>query len=361
MEDEQNIFIDDVIATVVPGSPLQATLASVALAGTGSVTTASSASFSSTVERFASRYYEVTVDPAVANVAAPVHRGSRSHQQLFQSGPDRYDRRGTGDLPHRLASAYTKRFPTMTGRCRTPEDRAGGTGAASAGPFTVTASSAAAAPDVMVTRWHTVIKREYEIDSRNWAWTWVSPDIFVDNDLDGAADGEVFFSFDNKLHIRLHNKGNQAAAGIGVEFWYQDASGGLATAWLPVVNTGGVTQTLTGLSLPAGASQTFVGRLVSGAVGQEPALLRAGHRLRPRRSEHGQQACALELRQRRREKAPRELGSMRRSSRATSPSTWLLATSARGRCPGCPLRSRAVPLGTSVEQQCRVRLERRRR
>jgi hypothetical protein len=256
MEDEQNIFIDDVIATVVPGSPLQATLASVTLTGTGNVTTGASASFSSTLDRFASRYYEVTVDPSVTNVQLQFTAGAGLTSSVFQAVL--IDATGAVREIYRTdASSYTKRFPNTVGGVGLQKITIVATAAASAGPFTVAASSAAAAPDVMVTRWHTVMKREYEIDSRNWAWTWVSPDIFVDNDLDGVADGEVFFNFDNKLHIRLHNKGNQAAAGIGVEFWYQDASGGLSSSWLPVVNTAGVTQTLSGLSLAAGASQTF--------------------------------------------------------------------------------------------------------
>jgi hypothetical protein len=86
----------------------------------------------------------------------------------------------------------------------------------------------------------------------------VSPDIWVDNDGDGVADSEVFFDYDNQLHIRLHNKGNAPATGVSVQFFYQDAAPGLSdAAWLPVQNTGGVTQTLTGLNLAAGASNHF--------------------------------------------------------------------------------------------------------
>src|SRR4029077_20865670 len=108
-------------------------------------------------------------------------------------------------------------------------------GCETGGCFKGSASSASAAPDIMVTRWNTAIANEYEIDSRNWSWTWVSPDIWVDNDSDGVADGVVFFNTNNKLNIRLHNKGNQNATGVTVNFWYQDASGGLSdTAWIPV-------------------------------------------------------------------------------------------------------------------------------
>lgn len=257
MEDEQNIFIDDVIATMIPTTPLQATLASVTFAGTGNITTTASATFSSTVNRIASRYYEVTVDSAVTNVELQFTAGAGLTNCIFQAVL--IDTTGAVREIYRTdRTNYTKRFPNNISGVRLQKIMMVATGASTPGPFTLTASAASAATDVMVTRWHTIMQREYEIDSRNWAWHWVSPDIFVDNDLDGVADGEVFFNFNNKLHIRLHNKGNLAAAGIGVEFWYQDASGGLSpAAWLPVTNMAGTTQTLGGLTLAAGASQTF--------------------------------------------------------------------------------------------------------
>jgi hypothetical protein len=257
MEDEENIFIDDVIATVLPGTPLQTTLASVSLAGIGSVTPTVSASFSSSVPRFGSRYYELSVNSAVTNVEVQFSAGAGFTSCLFQMALIDEDNI-VREIYRTDRTSYTKRFSNLRDGKRLNRIVLVVTGAASAGSFTVTASPAAPAPDVMVTRWHSVMKTEYEIDSRNWAWTWVSPDIWVDNNLDGVADGEVFFNFDNKLHIRLHNKGNQDALGISVEFWYQDASGGLSpTAWLPVQNTAGVTQSLSGLSLPAGSSQAW--------------------------------------------------------------------------------------------------------
>jgi hypothetical protein len=126
------------------------------------------------------------------------------------------------------------------------------------GSFALSVQAVSAAPDVMVSRWHHVAGTHYEIDSFGWAWTWVSPDIWVDNDGNGLADSEVFFNHNNKLFIRLRNQGRANATGISVQFWYQDASGGLHdAAWLPVQNTSGVTQTLTGLSLAAGATNQW--------------------------------------------------------------------------------------------------------
>jgi hypothetical protein len=257
MEDEENIYIDEVINAIL-GTPLQTTLASVALSGNGTVTTASAVSFSGSVNTFGNRYYEVNVDPGVTNVTVQFTAGAGLTSSVFQIGL--IDENGAVRDIHRTdKAAYTKQITNLRDGVRLSKLAIVVTGADSSGNFSLSATSSAAVPDVMVTRWHSVVKNEYEIDSRNWAWTWVSPDIWVDNDEDGSADGQVFFNFDNKLHIRLHNKGNLEATGIQVEFFYQDASGGLSpAAWLPVQNTGGTTQVLTGLTLAAGASNDWV-------------------------------------------------------------------------------------------------------
>jgi hypothetical protein len=252
-EDEENIYIDEVI----PGAPQQATLASVTLAGSATVTPSTAPSWSGSVNKFAHRYYEVNVDPAVTNIQVNFSAGSGLTSRIFQIAL--IDNNGNVRDIHRTdAATYSKRITNDLAGVKLAKLVLVVTGADSAGSFTLSASSAAAAPDVMVGRWHSVMKTEYEINSLYWAWTWVSPDIWVDNDMDGIADGQVFFNTDNKLNIRLHNKGNAAASGISVQFWYQDASPGLSdAAWLPVKDTGGTTQTLTGLSLPAGASNNW--------------------------------------------------------------------------------------------------------
>ena len=257
MEDEENIFIDDVIATVIPGTPLQTTLATVLRAGTGTVTAGSAASFSNSVPRFGSRYFEITVDPGVTSVRLQFTAAAGLSSVLFQAVLIDEDS-NVREIYRSDRTLYSKQFPNLRDGTRLNRIALIVTGASSAGSFSVSASPVAAASDVMVTRWHSVMKTEYEIDSRNWAWTWVSPDVYVDNNLDGVADGTVFFNVDNKLHIRLHNKGNLDATNIGVEFWYQDAAGGLSSAaWLPVRNTGGVVQMLSGLSLAQGASNAW--------------------------------------------------------------------------------------------------------
>lgn len=254
IEDEENIYIDE----VVPGAPLQTTLASVTLAGSSTVSPSISAMWSGTVSRFAHRFYEVTVDPAVTNVQVNFTAGAGLTSRIFQIAA--IDTNGVVRDIHRTdAGTYVKRITNEQAGVKLSKLVLVVTGADSSGTFSLSASAASAAPDVMVTRWHSAMKTEYEIDSIGWAWTWVSPDIWVDNDGNGVADSVVYFGVNNKLHIRLHNKGNAPASGIGVEFWYQDASPGLSdAAWLPVQDTGGTTQILSGLSLAAGATNNFI-------------------------------------------------------------------------------------------------------
>jgi hypothetical protein len=86
----------------------------------------------------------------------------------------------------------------------------------------------------------------------------VSPDIMVDSNNDLLDDTSVFFGQNNKLKVRLRNRGNAAASNIQVSLWYQKATPHLTSAgWIPVQNTAGVTQVLTGLSLAAGADAWF--------------------------------------------------------------------------------------------------------
>ena len=256
MEDEENIYIDEVINAIL-GTPLQTTLASVVLAGSGTVTPTTSLSFPSSVNSFGNRYYEVLVDAAVTNVTVEFTAGAGLTTPIFQIAL--VDEDGAVRDIHRTdRTSYTKMITNIRDGKHLSKLGIVISGADSSGSYSLNITSSAPASDVMVTRWHSVMKREYEIDSRNWAWTWVSPDVWVDNDGDGSADGQVFFNFDNQLHIRLHNKGNVDATGIQVDLSYQDASGGLSPAgWLPVQNTGGMTQVLTGLSLAAGATNDW--------------------------------------------------------------------------------------------------------
>jgi len=129
---------------------------------------------------------------------------------------------------------------------------------ATPGDFSIQFDEIAAAADTMVTRWNSRAGTEFEIDPRGWTWTWVSPDVMVDNDNDGSADTQVFFGQNNRLKVRLRNRGNLAAAGLQLDFWYQKATPYLSAAgWIPLQDAAGVTQQITGAALAAGATQWF--------------------------------------------------------------------------------------------------------
>ncbi|NQV16645.1 hypothetical protein HQ531_14375 [bacterium] len=120
------------------------------------------------------------------------------------------------------------------------------------GSFTLDFDEVASDTDVHVTRWNSAVGTEYEVNPKGWSWTWVSPDIMVDNDDNGLADTEVYFDQNNKLKIRLRNRGNTPASNIGIEFFYQKATPHLsASAWIPVQNSAGVVQSIVGETLDA--------------------------------------------------------------------------------------------------------------
>lgn len=126
------------------------------------------------------------------------------------------------------------------------------------GNFTLHFDEMAQASDVMVTRWNSRVGTEYEVDPKGWSWTWISPDIMVDTNDDLMDDTNVLFGQNNKLKVRLRNRGNADANNIRIDFWYQKATPFLTSAgWIPVQNLAGVTQQLTGLTLAQGPEQWF--------------------------------------------------------------------------------------------------------
>jgi peptidoglycan hydrolase-like protein with peptidoglycan-binding domain len=260
MEDEEDIRIDDILKPMIPSIQLQATLAPVKLAGTGTVKPVAAAAFVGQVNSFAHCFYEVAVEPAVTNVDVRFKGSAGLTSAIFQVALIDQDNR-VRDIIRTDARDFAKRLTNLIADKRLRRIGLVVSGANSSGSFSLSVSPAPPAPDVMITRWHSAQKTEYEIDSRNWAWTWVSPDVWVDNDGNGVADSLVFFNYNNKLHIRLHNKGNAAAQGIQVQLWYQNAAAGLSPGgWIPVRNKAGVVQVLTGLTLPPGTSKDWVVR-----------------------------------------------------------------------------------------------------
>jgi hypothetical protein len=258
MEKDETIFIDDALAVMGVVDPPQPgdKIAPVTLTATSTLHVAGSLMFSNSVGRFASRYYEIPVDAAVNNVQVQFSATGLTGGlcQIVLIDEDMNLR----NVYRSDAISYTKQFANLIAGKHLLKIVLVASGTDASGSFTIGVSAVSAAPNVMVTRWNSQLGNEYEIDSRLWSWTWVSPDIWVDNDGDGNADGDVFFNQNNQLFIRLHNQGNADASGISVEFYYQDGSGGLSSgAWMPVVDTGATTQTLTGLSLMAGTSNQW--------------------------------------------------------------------------------------------------------
>jgi len=115
-------------------------------------------------------------------------------------------------------------------------------GLSTGGTFDLQANSVGAAPDIMITRWNTEAGREYQKNPMDQAYDWDSPDIWVDNDDDGAED-QAYKEYQNSLggsnhlYVRVRNKGTADAIGVLVRLYYQDASAGLRDdSWQAVMD-----------------------------------------------------------------------------------------------------------------------------
>ncbi len=257
MEDEKAILFNGIDQPFLPSFP-KTTLASVNPSGVWTLIPTGTVSFTDSVNRFASRYYEVAIELDVTNIKVQFTGSAGLTGSIFQIVLIEEDG-NVRDIHRTDASSYTKHLTNLCEGKHLSRIVLVVSGTDSGGSYSLNVASANPAPDVMITRWNSVIKTEYEIDSFDWAWTWVSPDVWVDNDEDGVADGELYLNYNNKLHIRLHNKGNVDASGIQVDLYYQCASGGLSPEeWLPVQNKDHITQVINVLSLAAGNSQDCV-------------------------------------------------------------------------------------------------------
>jgi hypothetical protein len=257
MEDEENATWD----TIFTGANTVTTLGAAALTSTNTLNAGGNITLSSgtggSVSPFAARFYKVNVAGGVDTLRVDFTAGAaftRPIVQILLIEPGNVVR----DILRSDRTSWSRTIANARGGTSLDHILIIVAGTDTGGAFTLTTQTVAAAPDVMVTRWHHRGGRHYEIDSFGWAWTWASPDIWVDTNNDGVADDEVFFNTNNKLFIRLRNQGHADAAGISVQFWYQDASPGLSdAAWLPVRNAAGITQSLSGLALAAGATSQW--------------------------------------------------------------------------------------------------------
>lgn len=256
MEDEENCLADDILGIGSISTLRSVNLqADVTLSPGGTVTLSSGAGGS--VSDFGARFYRVRPDASINTLRVNFSAGAGFTRPLVQ----------VVAVDSGNAVRDIVRTDRTTWNRTIANDRSGNkldhllvivAGTDTGGSFTLSVQDVPAAPDVTVTRWHHLPGTHYEIDSFNWAWTWVSPDIWVDTNMDGVADDVVHFNQNNKLFIRLRNQGNQAASGISVDFWYQDASGGLSdAAWQRVQDTAMMDQVLTGLSLGPQASNQW--------------------------------------------------------------------------------------------------------
>jgi len=226
----------------------------------------------SVVPPFGARFYRVNPAPEVENVLLSFHAANGFGAPLVQvvmveqtaAGP------AVRDILRSDRASWVRAI--ANGRTGTPLDHLllVVAGTESGGAFTLAVQDVASTPDVTVTTWNRRVGTHYEVDPFNWAWTWVSPDLWVDNDGDGGPDTGVVAGRDNRLWVRLHNQGNRDAAGIQVEFSFQAAAGRpIDSAWLPVRDTAGAVQVLTGLRLAAQREDAW-------PVDWDPGLAQAG-------------------------------------------------------------------------------------
>ena len=118
------------------------------------------------------------------------------------------------------------------------------------GSFTLGFEEHAEASDVMVTPANARAGSETPVDPEGWSWAWLSPDLMVDNDDDGRADELLPPGENNKLKVRLRNRGNVRSGPVAVRFSYQPAVVNPAEdAWRPVLDARGEPQELRGLQL----------------------------------------------------------------------------------------------------------------
>jgi hypothetical protein len=126
-----------------------------------------------------------------------------------------------------------------------------------AGDYTVNFDEVAGGSDVMITRWNSALLTEYELNPRDWTRT--SPDLIVDSNGDDVPDAAVIPGLNNRLKVRLHNRGNMSISGVRIDLNYQPANTRLnSNQWLDVQNSAHVTQHITNVSLTPGQSHWAV-------------------------------------------------------------------------------------------------------
>lgn len=128
---------------------------------------------------------------------------------------------------------------------------------ASGGDLRISIDEIASACDVMITRANCAAGTEYETDPTLFTWTWISPDLMVDNDGDHGSD-PLRTHGDNVIRVRLRNRGNADASQVQVELAWQPGSLAPAPdAWMPMTDAAGAAQSVAIPVLAAGAEAWF--------------------------------------------------------------------------------------------------------
>jgi hypothetical protein len=124
------------------------------------------------------------------------------------------------------------------------------------GDYTLRLDEIEGGPDPMITRWNSKTLTEYEIDPRNNAWEFKSVDLTVNTEP--PLSGGVLMGVDNKLNVRVHNRGNVPVESFEIDLQYQPYRRRLdPPVWQPVRNSSNVTQTISGTGLTAAGSTGF--------------------------------------------------------------------------------------------------------
>jgi hypothetical protein len=122
-----------------------------------------------------------------------------------------------------------------------------------AGNYTVDFEEIEGGPDVMITRWNSAPRTEYEVNPRDYLWTHTSPDLKVDSNYDTAPDTDIMAGHDNKLFVGIHNRGTTKVSGVRVDLYYQPAAPQLDPAlWVEVQSRSNTVQIIKDLTVNAG-------------------------------------------------------------------------------------------------------------
>jgi hypothetical protein len=246
LENTENIHIDDVVRLVVSGAPSTDTLVRVARARGRVTGTAPAVVFQDSVGPLASWYVEIEVALDVTTVdvafsAAAQFAGLVQIVTVEEGGRVR-------DILRSDQRVYRRRLASRLGGRALSSVAVVVSGGDRGGSFQVSAQAADPVADVMITRWNSESGREYHIDPRGAAWTWVSSDLW----FEPAAGGGL------QVKVRLHNKGGRRADHVGCVVQYRPgAAAGASAPWLPILDGGGAVQRIEEEHIEPGQTREF--------------------------------------------------------------------------------------------------------